>query len=407
MNTVIFDDRLWCNFKPLSYTRSVGDIRVGILKLRQRIVSYMNSDSTAIIIPSILEKLYRERHPEWSVNVCPVEECYYVNSRIKITDVIMKEIEQLQSGDVIMSHGIVVAFRYQGDGKHASTESIDSIAALCKNEKEINADFWTHNWDFISENKEWIKKDFDEFFYEKDNLFETEMGVTVLNPYQVWIGEGVEIKPGVVIDASEGPVVIDENAMIMANAVIIGPTYIGKGSIIKVAAKIYEGSTIGPMCKIGGEIEDSIIHGYSNKQHDGFLGHSYLGEWVNIGADTNNSDLKNNYGHVKMYSYPEGNKINTGLQFLGCVLGDHTKLGINCSINTGCVTGTACNLYGKDLISDYIPDFSWGEGKDLVIHKVEKFIETAKLVKMRRKMLFTKTEENIFKSVYEEIHGMR
>ena len=170
------------------------------------------------------------------------------------------------------------------------------------NMKEPEAELWQYSWDLIQQNSEYIERDFQDFFYEKDNFFETETGITVLNPYNIWIGEDAEIKPGAIIDATNGPVIIAEGAKIMHNAVILGPVYIGKKSTIKVAAKIYEGTTIGPLCKIGGEVEETIFQGYSNKQHDGFLGHSYVAEWVNIGADTNNSDLKNNYKNPYRFS---------------------------------------------------------------------------------------------------------
>ncbi len=401
MHVIIFDDHKWSNFKPLSYVRSVGDLRVGILKQRQRLLAYMGSDENAVIVPSFLKKLYQERHPDWDINITPLEVCLFVNSRLKAHEDIIHQIENLEPGDVIQNGEEVIAFCIKGTGKPISSETIDTLISNCSHKISSEANTWQYAWELVSENSIWIKRDFDEFFYEKDNYFETEMGVTILNPYQVWVGEDVTLKPGVVIDASDGPVVIDENAKIMSNAVIIGPAYIGKKSTIKVSAKIYEGTSIGPVCKIGGEVEESIIQGYTNKQHDGFLGHSYLGEWVNIGADTNNSDLKNNYGHVKMHVYPENKKISTGTQFMGCIIGDHTKIGINCSINTGTVIGVASNLYGKDLITDFVPDLSWGEYSNLKIYTLGKFIETAKLVKERRKMLFTKTEEEIFKSVFE------
>jgi UDP-N-acetylglucosamine diphosphorylase / glucose-1-phosphate thymidylyltransferase / UDP-N-acetylgalactosamine diphosphorylase / glucosamine-1-phosphate N-acetyltransferase / galactosamine-1-phosphate N-acetyltransferase len=402
MHIVIFDDHRWENFKPLTHTRSVGDLRVGILKLRQRLLSFFGSDENSVIIPSFLKKLYQERHPDWDINITPLEMCLFINSRLKVTEAVIRQIESLKAGEIALHGEEVLAFCTKGSGKPISTETLTELTTACQNKILIEADTWQYTWELVSENSNWIKKDFEEFFYDKDNYFETEVGVTVLNPYQVWLGEGVELKPGVVIDASGGPIVIDENAKIMSNSVIIGPVYIGKNSIIKVGAKIYEGTSIGPLCKVGGEVEETIIQGYSNKQHDGFLGHSYLGEWVNIGADTNNSDLKNNYSNVKMYVYPVKEKRSTSTQFMGSIIGDHTKIGINCSINTGTVIGAGSNLYGKDMITDFVPDLSWGEYSSIQKYKLGKFIETAQLVKARRKMLFTKTEEEIFKYISEE-----
>ena len=188
----------------------------------------------------------------------------------------------------------------------------------------------------------------------------------------------------------------------MANAVIIGPAYIGKNSTVKVGAKIYEGTSIGPVCKVGGEIEESIILGYSNKQHDGSLGHSYLGEWVNLGADTNNSDLKNNYGNVKVFFYPKESQVDSQTQFMGMIVGDHSKTGINTTINTGTVVGVGCNIFGKGLVNKFVQDFSWGEANDFSIYKIDKFVETAERVKARRKLLLSSNEKELYNKIFKK-----
>ena len=401
MKYIIFDDNKIDDFYPLTFTRPVGDLKTGILKLRQRLFSYFNMESYNLVISDNLEKLYRKRHPDFFVNDIINGEAIFINSRIIISDELVKKIDQCPLNSSLISNGNIVAAKLNLENKKFTSETlIDFLQEL--DSQEIDANFWTHIWDLISENSKMIRQDFQDFFYDKDNFFETEMGVTVLNPYNIWIGEGVTMKPGVVIDATEGPVIIDENATILSNAVIVGPTYIGKSTTIKIGAKIYEGSSIGKICKVGGEVEDSIITSFSNKQHDGFLGHSYLGEWVNIGADTNNSDLKNNYKNVKMYHYPSKKKIDSETKFLGCIIGDHTKIGINCSINTGSVIGIGCNLYGRNLLSDFIPDFSWGEAGNLTSYHLEKFVETAALVKKRRNLYFDSEEKELYNKLYEK-----
>jgi UDP-N-acetylglucosamine diphosphorylase/glucosamine-1-phosphate N-acetyltransferase len=197
--------------------------------------------------------------------------------------------------------------------------------------------------------------------------------------------------------------VLDGGVRILPNSVIMGPAYIGKSSLIKAGAKIYGGTSIGPVCKVGGEVEGSIFQAYSNKQHDGFLGHSFIGEWVNIGADTNNSDLKNTYKNVAFHSYLENARIDSGTMFLGTMVGDHTKLGINCSINTGSVIGVGCNLWDSDLISDFIPDFSWGPARELTSYRFDAFCQVAATVKSRRGLSFTEAEEEL----YSRIHAAR
>ena len=196
-----------------------------------------------------------------------------------------------------------------------------------------------------------------------------------------------------------GPVWIDDGVTVMANAVLEGPLYIGKDSKIKIAAKIYENTTIGPLCKIGGEVEGSIIQGYSNKQHDGFLGHAYLGSWVNLGADTNNSDLKNNYGMIQ--ALLNGEKVDTGSQFVGLMMGDHSKSGINVMFNTGTIVGTNCNIFGAEMPPKFVPSFSWGGAAGFAEYQFEKAINVAKTVMSRRKVEFTKNDRHLFENVHQ------
>ena len=397
MNYYIFDDKKTENFYPITLTRSTGDLRAGILKLRQKIAAYVNIDDMRLIIDENLYEIYKERHPDWLINSVESGESIFINSRIKDYDKLSEIVEKLPPESVLMNGDDILLVRKVCKKKDLNLSDIDNLVQNLNEIQTNDIALWEHIWELIESNKNNIQRDFEEFFYEKDNFFETEVGVSILNPYNVWIGEDVTLKPGVIIDASEGAVVIDNDVTVMHNAVLIGPLFIGKKSTIKVSAKIYEGTSIGAVCKVGGEVEESIIQSYSNKQHDGFLGHSYLGEWVNLGADTNNSDLKNNYKSVKVYSYANEKKIDSKTQFMGAIIGDHSKTGINSTINTGTVIGVACNLYGKDIISDFVPSYSWGEASNLIKYKFEKFIETAKLVKNRRKLEFSEAEKELYK----------
>lgn len=296
--------------------------------------------------------------------------------------------------------GSLIALRTAHGAK--SFAELISIAATVTSSIDTGIQLYMQLADLIHDNARMICWDFANFFYDAENFMETEPGVSLLDPYNIWIGEGTSIKPGVVLDASSGPIVIDNDVVIMPNAVICGPAYIGKKSVIKIAAKIYPGTSIGPVCKIGGEVEGSIFQAYSNKQHEGFIGHSYIGEWVNLGADTNNSDLKNTYKNVAYYSYSLQKKIDSGTMFLGTVIGDHTKLGINCTINTGCVIGTASNLWGSDLLTDYIPPFSWGTALAIQKYRYEAFMQTLELVKSRRKINTGNAERQLYKSLSEQ-----
>ncbi|MBN1948459.1 MAG: hypothetical protein JW784_01825 [Candidatus Cloacimonetes bacterium] len=401
MNLVVFDDNCWRNFLPLTFTRPVGDLRLGILKLRQRLSAYLDFETSGVLVIPELTALYRERHPQWLINQTANSETLFVNSRLIIDDGLVERIHQLPSGNSLWQGADLLAAVFTPQAGEFTYRQLSEKAGLLQREEAEQVQLWQNIWEMISRNAEYIEKDFQDFFYDKDNFFETEIGITVLNPYNIWLGEGVEIKPGVVIDASAGPVVVDEGTLILPNTVIIGPAYIGKNTILKAGARILAGTSIGPVCKIGGELESSIIQGYSNKQHDGYLGHSYLGEWVNIGAGTSNSDLKNNYRSVRSYYYPRGEIVDTGQQFLGTICGDHVKLGINTAINTGSVIGTGCNLFGGSLISGFIPSLHWGSGQQLEAYDVERFLAAVRIVKDRRGLELSVVESSLYQLLPE------
>lgn len=398
---IVFDDTQADAFYPLSLNRAVGDLRCGILKLRQRWQALLEDEESAVWIAPRLAPLYRERHPDWQVNQTARADQLHVNSRLQPNPETVQAVKSLRPRQYLQSADTVVAVKGKPDqAAGLSPASLDqagfeAIPLPCGLYESLS--------DLIHANARMIRQDFDQFFYDKDNFFETEPGVTVLHPYDVWIAEGVELKPGVVLDASDGPIVLDEGVRVLPNAVITGPAYIGKGCLIKVGAKIYGGTSIGPVCKVGGEVEGCVFQAYSNKQHDGFLGHSYVGEWVNLGADTNNSDLKNTYKPVAFHSYRAGGKISSGKMFLGALIADHVKLGINASLNTGCVIGLGCNLWGSALISDFVPDFSWGQADSLESYRFDAFCQTAATVKQRRGLAFTQTETELYRQIRQEL----
>jgi len=401
MQVVIFDDDKRINFFPLTSNRSTGDLRCGVLKLRQRLEAEFSAEDTVCLLidPSLLP-LYKERHNDWQFDASDEEPKLFINSRIVVNDEAVKSIRSMKPNSAIISNESIIAAYIpvstaMFSENYLSGNVSDKLTVI---ESDIN--LYECLSDLIHDNERLLRWDFDRYFYDKDNSFETEPGVTVLHPYNVWIAENVFLAPGVVLDASEGPIIIDDSVRVMANSVLCGPLYIGKKSIVKIGAKIYGNTSIGPVCKIGGEIEGCIIQAYSNKQHDGFLGHAYIGEWVNLGADTNNSDLKNNYKSVTYYSYATKAKRDSGTQFLGCVIGDHSKTGINCSINTGTVIGIGCNVYGSNLISDFIPDYSWGEASALIPYRFDAFCTTAQTVKARRKLILTNTEIELYKLIH-------
>jgi len=307
----------------------------------------------------------------------------FINSRLLMDESVVKALKTIKMSGVIISGGTpVIAVVKKAAANGFSFEKADS---LCEKKVEIQANLIEYAWDLIYKNAEEIKKDLKikKFKARKKNVF---------------VGKNVKIKPGVVLDAEDGPIAIDDNVTILGNSVIMGPAYIGKGSTVKALAKIYGGTSIGPLCKVGGEIEATIFQGYANKQHEGFIGHSFIGEWVNLGADTNNSDLKNNYENVKVRL--KNKTVDTDRMFVGLIMGDHSKTGINSMFNTGTVAGISCNLFGSGYMPKYIPSFSWGGPFGLAEYDIEKALKTAKAAMKRRNVAMTKEYESSFRNAF-------
>ena len=229
-------------------------------------------------------------------------------------------------------------------------------------------------------------------------------GVALIHNDNIKIGQGSKLMPGVVIDGSKGHVIIGSNVQIMPNSVIFGPCSIGDNTVVKAGARIYGNTAIGEWCKVGGEIENSVIHAYSNKQHDGFLGHSYLGEWVNIGADSNTSDLKNTYSDITINFHKQ--QINTGRIFLGLLCGDHTKTAINTSFTTGTVAGICGIVVADGFLPNYIPSFAWRGTKGCAQYKIEKAIETAEIVMNRRNKNLLDEEKVLMELEFEQAKSL-
>jgi UDP-N-acetylglucosamine diphosphorylase/glucosamine-1-phosphate N-acetyltransferase len=256
-------------------------------------------------------------------------------------------------------------------------------------------------WQLIEKNGAVIEDDFKKLpFRGQSEESVVYPGVQMINEENILIGEGAIIKSGTVLDATDGPIAIGDNAVVMPNVSIIGPVSVGANAIVKTGAKILGGTSIGKVCKIGGEVDSTIFCNYTNKAHDGFIGHSYLGEWINIGAASNNSDLKNNYSYVRMWC--AGRIKDTGRQFVGTIIGDHTKTGINTIFNTGTVIGFNCNLYSSEMPPKFVPSFSWGHGETLTNYDVIKAMQTAEIVMERRDIKFS----GAYKSLFEKIHDL-
>ena len=409
---MLFEDHHVNRLLPLVYFRPVYDLRCGMNTLREKIQrSYANA-TMALHCRGSLAALLRIRYPGLQVNELSAQRCLLVNGRLLADDRLAQVIPLAGNDTVYTKNGSVVAARVSG--KHldqlipalSRVLSLDDFSGLTQ--QEVDVTLIRFPWELVSNNGEQIAADIAHTAgWTVSNRIRGTVydGAFLMNRESIYIDEGATVKPGTVLDAEGGPIYIGRNAKVFPNATIEGPAYVGDGSLIKIGAKIYENTSIGEMCKVGGEVEESIIHSYSNKQHDGFLGHAYLGMWVNLGADTNNSDLKNNYSTVRVIL--NGEEVDTGSMFVGLIMGDHSKSGINTMFNTGTVVGVGCNVFGGGYPPKYIPSFCWGGSESLTTYKVDRCIEVAKRVMARRKQTMSSVEESLFRSLFESTADLR
>lgn len=398
-NILIFEDDGVNRLFPLSLTRPVYALRCGMHLLFEKNARRYQNAQLHFFCRNYLAPVLQEQYPATPVNRINGDRCLLINGRFLIGDVLPEAAEQ----DMLWRcNGQIVAASLSGERLARACRTPDGILRLEIFDdvptRELTGTLITYSWDLIRENARQIDEDFSVMNAGGKWLGRIYPNVTLLDKKNIFIGGGAKIKPGVVLDAEDGPIHIGAGATVMPNAVIQGPCYIGENAVIKIGAKIYHGTSIGEWCKVGGEVEATIFHSYSNKQHEGFLGHSYLGQWINIGADSNNSDLKNNYGSVKVYV--DGAMVDSGSMFVGLSMGDHAKCGINTMFNTGCVVGVMSNVFGAGYSPKFIPSFVWGGINEMLLYDVEKGIDTARFVMQRRNVEMTLAQERVLREVF-------
>lgn len=406
MQICIFEDIEFSNLEPLIFNRPVYDLLCGTSTLKEKILRSYGNINYSLHTRPYLKALVEQQNPGIPVNQINDDYCLFINGRIIAPKNLSEILPLIETEDkVFVNEETVVAAYLSGERLKKRKSFLNDLFSISDFEglplKIIDIKCAGYIWDLMNINGSQIKEESEYFINETRNNYVNILpsSVHTIKPENIFIGKNAVVKPGVVLDASNGPIIIEEDVEIFPNAVIEGTCFIGKGSKIKSCATIYENVTIGNTCKIGGEVEQSVFMPYSNKQHSGFIGHAYIGSWVNLGADTNNSDLKNNYSTVK--ATIGGKEIETGLQFLGLMMGDHSKSAINTMFNTGTVVGFSCNIFGPGFPDKYIPSFSWGGAESMTTYDVNKSMQTAKVVMSRRKVEFTKADEEVFKTVFE------
>lgn len=402
----VFEGIYYSRLLPLVYLRPQYDLRCGILTLREKILSYFPSKQITLHCRSYLSELVKQQNPNHLVNEIKGENTLFINGRVIVDKHFVDQIQLVGNDTLYMKGDQIVAAKVTGSKLEELKRSLYDLYTVSDFSdlfrKEIDVKIINYPWDLITYNGEEIRKDFELLTASKKNsmirgqVFE---GAHLLNKENIFIDEGARIKPGVVLDAESGPIYIGKNALLFPSAILQGPVFIGQETHVKMGATIYDNTSIGEVCKVGGEIEDCIIHSHSNKQHGGFLGHSYLGSWVNIGADSNNSDLKNNYGSVKVIINDQ--QIDSGSQFVGLTMGDHSKCAINTMFNTGTVVGVASNIFGSGFPPKYVPSFAWGGPDSLTTYDPERSLEVARRVMTRRNIEFTELDEKLLMKVFD------
>tara|TARA_R100001369_G_scaffold85603_1_gene119390 strand:- start:1726 stop:2901 length:1176 start_codon:yes stop_codon:yes gene_type:complete len=384
MNYILFDGTVRNQLLPFTFTRPVADIRIGILTIREKWEKLLGFTTT-----TVTEDYLSEKYP-----MVEMEQNVFINASFIPSENLVKIVKGLSENQAVFYNDEPVAF-FTSEGQEVDFETYDIIQYSADDVFRIE-----HTWDIFSKNHEAIKRDFDLITKGRESQPIPEMTVA-FNKEQIFIEEGAKL-PLCSLNATEGPIYIGKDAEIMEGSMVRGPFALCDNATVKMNAKIYTGCTIGPHSKVGGELNNSVVMGYSNKGHDGFLGNAVIGEWCNLGADTNNSNLKNNYAEVRLWDYETEGFAKTGLQFCGLMMGDHSKCGINTMFNTGTVVGVSANIFGSGFPRNFVPSFSWGGSGGMTTYKTNKAFEVAKVVMARRKVEFSEADAKILEHVFEE-----
>lgn len=387
MNIILFDSPARVNLLPLTFTRPVADIRIGILTIREKWEKYLDGKSSTFTVDYL--------SPLFPANV--LDENLLINATVCPDTGLLEAIKGLGINEALVNGDNVLALK--ADQTIAESFASGNMSGYVK--KPYEADFVqvSHLWDIFSKNGVELEKDF-KLITSGRKSQPLSSSNTVIGNGDIFLEEGAVVE-GATLNTNSGPIYVGKDAEIMEGSLVRGPLALGEHSALKLGTKIYGPTTIGPHSKVGGEVNNSVIFGYSNKGHDGFLGNSVLGEWVNIGADSNNSNLKNNYDEVRLWNYGAERFEKTGLQFCGLIMGDHSKCGINTMFNTGTVVGVSANVFGSGFPRNFVPSFSWGGASGFTEYKLEKALETAERVMARRSKQLDENGRNMMKTVHD------
>jgi UDP-N-acetylglucosamine diphosphorylase/glucosamine-1-phosphate N-acetyltransferase len=381
MNIILFDDpTLRLALLPFTFTRPVSAIRVGILTIAEK---WEKRLGTKVSVKT--EAYLQKKFP-----VVSTTENFLINGAVCPDDQLIDTIKSLPVGYFLVKNSLLIA-------AHNPEDPMST-----RNTVEYPNPFTVidRTWKIFRENAKQLKLDFNLITAGRKSAPIKDKYTAVYGEENIFIEEGVSILSAV-LNAQSGPIYLGKNSIVQEGVMIRGSFALGESAQINMGAKIRGDTTVGPYSKVGGEVSNSVIFGNSNKAHDGYMGNSVLGEWCNLGAGTNTSNLKNNYDPVKLWSHGENNFINTGLQFCGLMMGDHSKSGIGTMFNTGSVVDVCSNIFGAGLPPNYIPSFAWGGSNGFTTYRTERALETANRVMIRRNMELNEEDKNILLSVFQ------
>jgi len=404
MHLCLFEDIVAENFFPLVYFRPVYDLRCGILTLREKMVRHLAPIAVSLYVREYLASCIQQENPGVEINEVSSDVCLFLNGRCVMNKTLAKVLRKEKRDVLFMAGGEVVGAKLSGANLTKSRselhkDALDLSLLTGLPQVEVDAVLVRYPWDLVYANETEIAGDLNLLTKgkatRKGDIHRTAL---LCGKSRIFIGRKSIIGPGAVLDAEAGPIYIGAGVRVFPQAVIEGPCYVGDGSVVKIGAQIYGKTSIGPLCKIGGEVEQSIFHSHSNKQHHGFVGHSYISPWVNLGAGTTTSDLKNTYGSIKVHI--GGRLVDSGKMFIGLTAGDHVKTGINATLDTGTVVGPSSNIYGTSLPPKFVPAFSWGAAGEYTTYDVEKALAVAATVMARRNVQMTPAYGELFRNVF-------
>lgn len=379
MNYILSDGASRGALLPFTYTRPVAEIRVGILTIGEKWSKWLDGEISYETVDYLSKKFPLKREKENTI----IDACFLPNK--ELVDAVLN----LPDDSALVKDGRQLVRRVSTPDQNRNLTEIPYEGEVLTIE---------NTWDIFAKNKEALQADFE--LLTKGRKSQPISKTNTIIGDAIFLEEGAKVEASI-LNSTTGPIYIGKNAEIMEGCIVRGALAMCEGAILKVGAKIYGASTFGPHCKVGGEVNNAVLFAYSNKGHEGFLGNSVLGEWCNLGADTNTSNLKNNYAPVRLWDYGTEGFAHTGLQFCGLLMGDHSKCGINTMFNTGTVVGVSANIFGSGFPRNFVPSYTWGGAHGFSTYRTNKAFETAEAMMARRKVEFDSVEKEILQEVFE------